>query len=112
MMSASPAFDVVITTEAKNMIDASLKGIYNLEKVSIPNITIKEIDSFATVQGEANPLDVVILSKGMAHYTPKSPESGALYNPENYYTNMWYKEAGYFHFDPFYNAAQIYRSAA
>ena len=112
MMSASPAFDVVITTEAKNMIDASLKGIYNLEKVSIPNITIKEIDSFATVQGETNPLDVVILSKGMAHYTPKSPESGALYNPENYYTNMWYKEAGYFHFDPFYNAAQIYRSVA
>ena len=109
MMSASPAFDVVITTEAKNMIDASLKGIYNLEKVNIPNITIKEIDSFATVQNETNPLEVVILSKGMAHYTPKSPESGALYNPENYYTNMWYKEAGYFHFDPFYNAAQIYR---
>lgn len=112
MMSASPAFDVVITTEAKNMIDASLKGVYNLEKVSIPNITIKEVDSFASVTGKTDPLDVVILSKGMAHYTPRSPEAGALYNPENYYTNLWYKEAGAFSFDPFYNAAQIYRKAS
>lgn len=109
MMSASPAFDVVITTEAKNMIDASLKGVYNLEKVGIPNITFKEVDSFATVTGQANPLDVVILSKGMAHYTPQTPESGSIYNPENYYTNLWYKESGYFSFDPFYNACQIYR---
>ena len=112
MLSASPAFDVVITTDAKNKIDASLKGIYNLEKVGIPNISIKEIDSFATVDGTQNPLEVVILSKGMAHYTPKSPESGALYNPESYYTNFWYKEAGYFSFDPFYNACQIYKGTS
>lgn len=112
MLSASPAFDVVITTEAKNMIDASLKGVYNLEKLSIPNIDIIEIDSFATVDAQTNPLDCVILSKGMAHYTPRSPESGALYNPENYYTNIWYKEAGAFSFDPFYNACQIYRKSS
>lgn len=112
MMSASPSFDVVITTEAKNMIDASLKGVYNLEKVAIPNINIMEIDSFATVTGQTNPLDVVILSTGMAHYTPRSPESGALYNPESYYTNLWYKEAGAFSFDPWYNAAQICRKAS
>lgn len=111
MTSASPAFDVVLTQSAKNKIDGALKGVYNLEKVDIPNITIRTIDSFATVTGqEDNTLDAVILTKGMAHYTPRSPESGALYNPENYYTNMWYKEAGAFSFDPFYNVAQIYKT--
>lgn len=112
MLTASPAFDVILTTDAKNMIDASLKGVYNLEKVSIPNISIIEVESFNSVDGQTNPLDCVILSKGMAHYTPRTPESGALYNPENYYTNLWYKEAGAFSFDPFYNAAQIYRASA
>lgn len=112
MTSASAGFDVILTQNAKNMIDASLKGVYNLEKVDIPNITIRTIDSFATVADqEDKTLDCVILSKGMAHYTPRSPESGALYNPENYYTNMWYKEAGAFSFDPFYNCAQVYRTS-
>ena len=112
MISASPRFDVVMTAELKRLIDDSLKGVYNLEKTAIDNIDIKIIDSFATVSGQTNQLDCVILSKGMAHYTPRSPESGAIYNPKNYYTNMFYKEAGAFSFDPFFNAAQIYRATA
>lgn len=109
MLSGSPAFDVVLTTRAKNMIDASLKGVYNLEKLDIPNITIKQIDSFATVTGKTDELDCVILSKGMAHYTPRDAISTSIYNPKHYYTNNWYKESGYFSFDPFYNAFQIYK---
>lgn len=110
MTSASAGFDIVCTAKAKRMMDASLKGVYNLEKVDFGgNISWKIIDEFATVKDETDPLDVVILTKGMAHYTPRSAESTALYNPEAYYTNMWYKEAGTFHFDPFYNAAHIYR---
>ena len=100
------------TAELKRLIDDSLKGVYNLEKTAIDNIDIKIIDSFATVDGQDNQLDCVILSKGMAHYTPRSPESGAIYNPKSYYTNMFYKEAGAFSFDPFFNAAQIYRATA
>lgn len=110
MISAAPRFDVVMTAECKRLIDESLEGVFNLELTSIGNIDLKVVDSFATVSGVENELDVVVLAKGMAHYTPRSPESGAIYNPKNYYTNMFYKEAGAFSFDPFFNAAQIYKA--
>lgn len=113
MLSASANFDVVMTIDTKNMIDKALAGVYNLEKLDIPNVTFKYVNDFASVEGmTGKALDAIVLSKGMAHYTPKTPESGALYNPENYYTNMWYKEAGMFGFDPFFGCAQIYKTTA
>lgn len=111
-LTSSPAVDVIITTEAKNYMDNALAGVYNVDKIVPAGLNFIEIDSFATVDGQTNPLDAVILSKGMASYTPRTPESGSLYNPESLYTNIWYTEQGLFSIDYGRNAVQFYRATA
>lgn len=110
-LTSSPSVDVVITTEAKNMMDNALAGVYNVNQIVPPGLNFIEIDSFATPTGESNTLDVAILTSGMCSYTPRTPESGSLYNPENLYTNIWYTQQGLFSIDQSKNAVQIYRSA-
>lgn len=109
-LTASAGVDVVITTDAKNMMDNALSGVYNVDKIVPGGLNFIEIDSFATVDKETNPRDVLILTKGMADYTPRSPIATAIYNPENYYTNYWYKEEGIFSIDQAKNAYEIYRA--
>lgn len=111
-LTSSPAVDVIITTEAKNYMDNALAGVYNVDKIVPAGLNFIEIDSFATVTGQDNPMDAVILTKGMASYTPRTPESGSLYNPENLYTNIWYTEQGLFSIDYGKNAVQFYRATA
>lgn len=111
-LTASPSVDIIITTEAKNMMDNALSGVYNVDKIAIPGINFIEIDSFATVDNQSNPRDALILTSGMADYTPRTPISSALYNPENYYTNYWFKEEGIFAIDLAQNAVEIYRASA
>ena len=111
-LTASPSVDIVITTEAKNMMDNSLAGVFNVDKIAIPGINFIEIDSFATIDQETRPLDAMILTSGMCDYTPRTPISGALYNPENYYTNYWYKEEGIFSVDLARNAVMLFRGTA
>ena len=111
-LTSSPAGDVVIHTEARNMMDNALAGVYNVDKIVPAGINFIEVDSFATVTGQANPMDAIILSKGMCSYTPRTPESGSLYNPENLYTNVWYTEQGLFSIDYAKNAVQFYRVEA
>lgn len=111
-LTASPSVDIVITTEAKNMMDNSLAGVFNVDKIAIPGINFIEIDSFATMDKETRPLDAMILTSGMCDYTPRTPISGALYNPENYYTNYWYKEEGIFSVDLARNAVMLFRGTA
>lgn len=111
-LTASPSVDIVITTEAKNMMDNSLAGVFNVDKIAIPGINFIEIDSFATIDKETRPLDAMILTSGMCDYTPRTPISGALYNPENYYTNYWYKEEGIFSVDLARNAVMLFRGTA
>lgn len=112
-LTSSPAVDVVITTEAKNMMDNALAGVYNVDKIVPRGLNFIEIDSFATVTGaETTPLDAVVLTAGMAKYTPRTPESGSLYNPENLNTNLWYTEQGIFSIDYSKNAVQFYRATA
>lgn len=109
-LTSSPAVDIVITTEAKNMMDNALAGVYNVDKVAMPGINFIEIDSFASISGQANNRDVLILTSGMCDYTPRSPEAGSIYNPENYYYNYYYKEEGIFSIDLAQNAVEIYRN--
>lgn len=112
-LTSSPSVDIVITTEAKNMMDNSLAGVFNVDKIEIPGINFIEIDSFATLDAsETRPLDAIILTAGMCDYTPRTPISGALYNPENYYTNYWYKEEGIFSIDQSKNAVMLFRGTA
>ena len=111
-LTSSPSVDVVITTEAKNMMDNALAGVYNVEKIVPSGLNFIQIDSFATVDGETNPMDAVILTKGMCSYTPRTPESSSLYNPENLYTNIWYTQQGLFSIDYSKNAVQLYRATA
>ena len=110
-LTSSPAVDIVITTEAKNMMDNALAGVFNVDKIEVPGINFMEIDSFATVTGK-NPIDAIILTKGMCDYTPRTPDSGAIYNPENYYTNYFYKEEGIFSIDQAQNAVMFLRGTS
>ena len=107
-LTSSPAVDVVITTEVKNMMDNALAGVFNVDKIEVPGINFMEIDSFATIDGK-DPIDAIILTKGMCDYTPRTPDSGAIYNPENYYTNYFYKEEGIFSIDQAQNAVMFTR---
>lgn len=111
-LTSSPSVDVIITTEAKNMMDNALRGVYNVDKIVPAGINFKEIDSFATADGKTTDTDVLIITSGMASYTPRTPIAGALYNPENYYTNYWYKEEGIFALDLAQNAYMISRGTA
>lgn len=111
-LTASPAVDVVITTEAKNMMDNALAGVYNVNKIVPPGLNFIEVSSFNTVDGQTNPLDAIVLSAGMCKYTPRTPESSSLYNPENLNTNIWYTEQGLYSIDYSKNAVQLYRATA
>ena len=111
-LTSSPSVDVVITTEAKNMMDNALAGVYNVNQIVPPGLNFIEIDSFATVTGQSDPLDCIVLTSGMASYVPRTPESGSLYNPENLITNLWYTQQGLFMIDQSKNAMQIYRATA
>lgn len=111
-LTASPSVDVVITSEAKNIMDNSLAGVYNVDQIIPPGLNFIEIDSFATTEEATDTLDAVILTSGMCSYTPRTPEAGSLYNPENLITNMWYTQQGLFSIDQSKNAIQFYRSTA
>lgn len=111
-LTSSPSVDVVITTEAKNMMDNALAGVYNVNQIVPAGLNFIEIDSFATVSGQSNPLDCAVLTSGMCSYIPRTPESGSLYNPENLITNLWYTQQGLFMIDQSKNAVQIYRETA
>lgn len=117
-LTSSPALDIIITSEAKNAIDASLSGVYNVDYLRIPGVNWIEVDSFGTVTSTGNKgdtvptggkLDAIVMSRGMAFRTPRTPNTGALWNPESLYTNYWYTEESVYAFDMWENAVQIYR---
>lgn len=119
VMTASPAVDVVITTDAKNLIDASLSGVYNVDYLRIEGVNWIEIDSFGTVDATNNvgddipaggDLQAVVLTRGMASRIPRTPQVTNLFNPESLYTNYWYTEESIFMMDLWSNAAQFYKT--
>lgn len=114
-LGAGVNFDVIMTYKTKNEIDKALSGVYNLEKLAIPNVNYIYIDEFGTlpmVEGANNQLDIVMVDSRMMHYTPRTPESGAIYNPKGRYTNYYYTEEGIYSFDLFRDAFQIYKPFA
>lgn len=114
-LGAGVNFDVIMTYQTKNDIDKALSGVYNLEKLDIPNVNYIYIDEFATkpsAAGETNQLDIVMVDSRMMHYTPRTPESGAIYNPKGRYTNYFYTEEGIYSFDLFRDAFHIFKPTA
>lgn len=111
--TSSPSVDVVITTATKNLMDAALKGVYNVDKIEMPGLNFIEIDSFATAEGAGSDTtqEVLILTKGMCEYIPRTPVASALYNPENLYTNYWYTQEGLYLIDTAQNAVTISRAS-
>ena len=107
-LTSSPSVDVVITTEARNMMDNALSGVYNVDRIIPPGLNFIQIDSFP--EQTSGTLDAVIMTSGMAQYIPRVPIGSALYNPENYYTNYWYKQEGMFLIDQAQNAVSITRT--
>lgn len=114
-LGAGVNFDVVMTYKTKNEIDRALSGVYNLNKLDIPNVNWIYIDEFATKpsgEGEDDQLDVVMVDSRMMHYTPRTPEAGAIYNPKGRYTNYYYTEEGIYSFDLFRDAFHIFKPTA
>ena len=114
-LGAGVNFDVVMTYKTKNEIDKALSGVYNLEKLEVPNVNWIFIDEFATkpsAEGETDQLDIVMVDSRMMHYTPRTPESGAIYNPKGRYTNYFYTEEGIYSFDLFRDAFHIFKPTA
>ena len=114
VVNTASQFDVVMTTETKNLIDQYLSGVYNLEKLDIPGVSWILIDDFATTASTAgsDQLDVAIFPVGMNHYVPRTTFTGMLDNPENLYTNHWLTVQGIYYMDNTENNAQIYKKTA
>lgn len=114
-LGAGAKFDVIMTVKTKNEIDKALKGVYNLEKLDIPDVNYIYVDEFMTkpsAGGQTNQLDAVIVDERMMHYTPRTPEASAIYNPKGRYMNYYYTEEGIYSFDLFRNAYQIFKPTA
>lgn len=114
VINTASQFDVVMTTETKNLIDQYLSGVYNLEKLDIPGVSWILIDDFATVASSkgSDQLDVAIFPVGMNHYVPRTTFTGMMDNPENLYTNHWLTVQGTYYMDNTENNAQIYKKTA
>lgn len=111
-LGAGVNFDVVMTYKTKNEIDKALSGVYNLEKLDVPNVNWIYVDEFATkpsAENENDQLDIIMVDSRMMHYTPRTPESGAIYNPKGRYTNYFYTEEGIYSFDLFRDAFHIFK---
>lgn len=114
-LGAGVNFDVIMTYKTKNEIDRALSGVYNLDKLAIPNVNFIYIDEFgskASAEGEDDQLDIVMVDSRMMHYTPRTPEAGAIYNPKGRYTNYFYTEEGIYSFDLFRDAFHIFKPTA
>lgn len=114
-LGASARMDVIMTYKTKNEIDRALSGVYNLDKLDVPNVNFIYIDEFATkpsASGEDDQLDIIMVDERMMHYTPRTPESGAIYNPKGRYTNYFYTEEGIYSFDLFRDAFHLFKPTA
>jgi hypothetical protein len=116
-MVASSDVSIIMKAEDKNKIDMDiLAGVYNMNMMELP-AKIRLVDDFATVsvtEGETTTdkeVACIIVDDRFFSYFPRTPMAGAVYNPEDLYTNMFLNVQGTYTAALFRNAEIVYKGA-
>lgn len=117
--AVSRDISIIMKASDKNKIDMDiLAGVYNMDMMNL-NAKIRLVDDFATVSvttGEG--ADAVTTNKDVAaiivddrffSYFPRTPMAGAVYNPEDMYTNTFLNIQGTYSAALFRNAEIVYK---
>ena len=118
-MVVSKNISIIMKAEDKNKIDMDiLSGVYNMDMMNL-DAKIRLVDDFATVSvttGEGQNAQTVtkdvaciIVDDRFFSYFPRTPMAGALYNPEDMYTNMFLNIQGTYSAALFRNAEIVYK---
>lgn len=112
----SNKISIIMKAEDKNKIDMDiLAGVYNMDMMKL-DANIRLVDDFATVVTQAEGEDPVskevaciIVDDRFFSYFPRTPVAGALYNPEDMYTNTFLNVQGTYSAALFRNAEIVYK---
>ena len=112
----SNKISIIMKAEDKNKIDMDiLAGVYNMDMMKL-DAKIRLVDDFATVVTQAEGEDPVskevaciIVDDRFFSYFPRTPVAGALYNPEDMYTNTFLNIQGTYSAALFRNAEIVYK---
>ena len=115
-MAVSDGISIIMKAEDKNKIDMDiLSGVYNMNMMEI-GAKIRLVDDFATVTVTEEGHDPVtkevaciIVDDRFFSYYPRTPMAGAVYNPEDMYTNMFLNIQGTYTAALFRNAEIVYK---
>lgn len=112
----SDGISIIMKASDKNRIDMDiLSGVYNMDMMNL-NAKIRLIDDFATVTTQEEGQDPVskevaciIVDNRFFSYYPRTPVAGAIYNPEDMYTNTFLNVQGTYTAALFRNAEIVYK---
>lgn len=115
-MVVSNDISIIMKAEDKNKIDMDiLAGVYNMDMMKL-GAKIRLVDDFATVtvtQEGQDPVTkevaCIIVDDRFFSYYPRTPMAGAVYNPEDMYTNMFLNIQGTYTAALFRNAEIVYK---
>lgn len=125
----SGSVDIIMKADDKLLIDKYLKGVYNLEKTDI-RANFIYIDDFAQEiddDGETvtsplanlpetvtdfDSLSAIVVDSRALQYYPRTPESGAIYNPRALNMEYYLTIQGTYCVDRFRNVVGIYKKTA
>ena len=114
-MAVSDGISIIMKASDKNKIDMDiLAGVYNMNMMEI-GAKIRLVDDFATVtvgEGQSavdKEVACIIVDDRFFSYYPRTPMAGAVYNPEDMYTNMFLNVQGTYTAALFRNAEIVYK---
>ena len=115
-MAVSDGISIIMKASDKNKIDMDiLAGVYNMNMMEI-GAKIRLVDDFATVtvteEGQdpvTKEVACIIVDDRFFSYYPRTPMAGAVYNPEDMYTNMFLNVQGTYTAALFRNAEIVYK---
>ena len=115
-MVVSNDISIIMKAEDKNKIDMDiLAGVYNMDMMKL-GAKIRLVDDFATVtvtQEGQDPVTkevaCIVVDDRFFSYYPRTPMAGAVYNPEDMYTNMFLNIQGTYTAALFRNAEIVYK---
>lgn len=115
-MVVSNDISIIMKAEDKNKIDMDiLAGVYNMDMMKL-GAKIRLVDDFATVtvteEGQdpvTKEVACIVVDDRFFSYYPRTPMAGAVYNPEDMYTNMFLNIQGTYTAALFRNAEIVYK---
>ena len=114
-MAVSENISIIMKATDKNKIDMDiLAGVYNMDMMKL-GAKIRLVDDFATVtvgEGQSavdKEVACIVVDDRFFSYYPRTPMAGAVYNPEDMYTNMFLNIQGTYSAALFRNSEIIYK---